>query len=213
MRAFVVLLLVGGCIGGCSSQGMDTTVSTSGGDRVHNIGMMNDRQNYLIVSGMVAISGILFIGIGELIEQRTPKGPKCPMCNGIISGKPQLFQHCRSRLWWTDEFDPVTQEEFEEHEASDLREAEVKARVADMRSERAAQRRKNIAKAGRSTGEVSVTMIAAFGQLIVSATAGFDGMLGKAAGEGNDIIYRFFQAVVYVGIPVVIGATVVLMRR
>jgi hypothetical protein len=192
---------------------MDTTVSTSGGDRVHNIGLMNDRQNYLIVSGMVAIAGILFLGFGELIEQRRPKGPRCPMCNGIISGTPQLCQHCRSRLWWIDEFDPVTQEEFEEHHASELKEAAVRERVAELRSERAVQRRDKLVKAGRATGEASVTVLGAFGHLVASGAARFDGALKKAAGDGNDIIYRFIQAIVYLGIPAAIAAAVVFTRR
>ena len=39
---------------------MKTTVSTAIGD-VNNLGLMNDQQNYLMVSGFIAVVGAIMI--------------------------------------------------------------------------------------------------------------------------------------------------------
>ena len=61
---------------------MDTTVgveSQIGGwthvDRVHNIGRMDARRNWLIVSGLVVITGGMFVGFGFLADKGRPTIP------------------------------------------------------------------------------------------------------------------------------------------
>ena len=57
------LLLVGGLIGLVYALGMDTSASSSFGQRVNNIGLMNDKQNYIIAAGVTALLGALcFLG-------------------------------------------------------------------------------------------------------------------------------------------------------
>lgn len=57
-RTVAITCVVLGVAGIVGALFMDTTVS-SGIGRIHNIGLMNDQQNYLIVSGIVAIIGII----------------------------------------------------------------------------------------------------------------------------------------------------------
>ncbi len=76
------ILLGVGCIGAFIALNMDTTVgveSQIGGwthvDRVHNIGRMDARCNWLIVSGLVVITGGMFVGFGFLADKGRPTIP------------------------------------------------------------------------------------------------------------------------------------------
>ena len=52
---------------------MDTSVASGVlGERVHNIGLMNDRQNTFIFAGVLAIIGAVFFGFGSKSNQ-TPE--------------------------------------------------------------------------------------------------------------------------------------------
>lgn len=79
MRVLGVLAFLFGCIWAIRAWNMDTTVPTGGefvgsgafrtyvqSSRVHNIGLMDERRNHLIGSGIVILAGILFMGFGEL---------------------------------------------------------------------------------------------------------------------------------------------------
>lgn len=55
------LLLALGGIGALLVLNMDTSVETSMGGRVNNIGLMNQQQNYLIVCVVIAIIGAVLL--------------------------------------------------------------------------------------------------------------------------------------------------------
>ena len=217
MRALGLFLIACGCVGGCASCAMDTTVETRGGGRVHNIGLMSERQNYLIVSGVVGIVGVLFVGFGEVARDRTPKGPKCPMCNGALSGQPQLCQHCRSELRWVrGEPDPMAPDQFATYQAEWLEENERQEGHQRFREEVSARRRAKAASAGkavgRAMGTAALAVLGSLGAVVVWAPRAFDSLLKNAAGEGNEIIYRFFQTLVYLGIPGAVVLAIALRR-
>jgi hypothetical protein len=44
---------------------LDTSVASRYGERVHNIGLLNTKQNYVIAGGVVAIVGALLAGLGS----------------------------------------------------------------------------------------------------------------------------------------------------
>ena len=62
MKPLSLLLLLLGGIGILLAVTMDTTVVTASGGRVHNFGLMSDRQTYMILSGIVLIAGTIFYG-------------------------------------------------------------------------------------------------------------------------------------------------------
>lgn len=71
MKEFGWLLLIGGIAFGIYALNMDTSVAVdyNGYDfglpeRVNNLGLMNDRQNYLIVSATASVIGLILIYMG-----------------------------------------------------------------------------------------------------------------------------------------------------
>ena len=89
-----ILLIVVGCIVGFFAWNMDTTVESGGKtidigalstnlptSRVHNIGLMAERQNRLILSGILSLAGILLVGFSTLAQDQAkarqePTGPE-----------------------------------------------------------------------------------------------------------------------------------------
>lgn len=72
MRKLGILLAILGVFGALWAMNMDVTVSGEFGT-ANNIGLMSDRQNYLIFSGIAVIAAILMIAFG---------GPKAPVVIG-----------------------------------------------------------------------------------------------------------------------------------
>jgi hypothetical protein len=44
---------------------MDTSVSTPAGQRVHNIGLLNQQQNFLMLGAVLAVVGVILIVSGR----------------------------------------------------------------------------------------------------------------------------------------------------
>jgi hypothetical protein len=212
MRVLGMCLLIVGCIGGCASCEMDTTFETSRGERMHSIGLASQRQTSMIASGAAAVVGVLLYGFGELLYQRQHHGPRCPQCNGPLDDEPKVCRHCRIELRWTKKGNPLTVERFEEYRQALEDAEEAKAVAQHHRAQIAAERREEMRLAGRSAGQALVALLNSIGNLAVSVPLAVDGALKKAAGDGNEIIYRFFQALVYVAVPAGIAAAVFLIR-
>lgn len=79
MKALGTVLCIIGAIGLVVSLNMDTTASTSskqvwGGDRwiddpnsrIHNIGLIDERHTYILLSSLALIVGVILFGFGEL---------------------------------------------------------------------------------------------------------------------------------------------------
>jgi|SRR6516162_3270111 hypothetical protein len=70
------VLFLAGVIGLVCSFNMDTTVAVPPGifapgpQRVHNIGLMHERQNYLMLSGGTAALGIMIVVLSELFSKK-----------------------------------------------------------------------------------------------------------------------------------------------
>lgn len=84
MKGLGLVLIVVGVLGLGAALNMDTTVhvpsqTIGAGDfsanipaqSVHNLGLMLRQLEWVVVSGLVALSGVLFYGFGQLIEQRS----------------------------------------------------------------------------------------------------------------------------------------------
>lgn len=80
----------------------DTSVSTGLGGRVHNIGLMNDRQNILIVGGAMLIAGALLLAISTRskteVTENAPGFRRCPSCAEMVKNEAKVCRHCQRDL-------------------------------------------------------------------------------------------------------------------
>jgi hypothetical protein len=83
MRTLGKMLLIGGLlVAAYALLGYDTTVAGHDGQRIHNIGLLQDRQNLLIASCVAAIIGALLVatnkGEGRTNRASTPNSSSEP---------------------------------------------------------------------------------------------------------------------------------------
>lgn len=90
MKIIALILLVAGAVIILFSMNMPTTVEVPSPDKytqvpkiVNNVGLMNDKQNTLILGGILCIIGaILYVGSNKQ-EQFNPD-VRCPYCNSEL---------------------------------------------------------------------------------------------------------------------------------
>ena len=89
---------------------IDTTVATDlGGRRVHNIGLMNDKQNVLLVGAAITVVGAVLLGFG--FSNRSTPTPSntdgtsatdstrnCPYCAEVIKAQAIVCRFCNREL-------------------------------------------------------------------------------------------------------------------
>lgn len=79
MKQFGYAVLVLGIVLILSSLSMDTTVPTGALTRVNNVGLMQSKQNYLIVSSLVFLAGLILVVVGyksNAAENQVGKGKR-----------------------------------------------------------------------------------------------------------------------------------------
>ncbi|MEQ5741872.1 hypothetical protein [Providencia alcalifaciens] len=81
MKGFGLFLLAIGIIGAIASFAMDVTVATGYGGRVNNIGLMTDKQNYILISCFIILCGLLVTIFGK----KSSVTKKCPFCAEFIN--------------------------------------------------------------------------------------------------------------------------------
>lgn len=94
MKGFGIFLLIAGVIGVIASFAMDVTVATGYGSRVNNIGLMSSRQNYILISCLVILCGLLITIFGK----KTQEAIKCPFCAESINTEAIKCKHCGSSI-------------------------------------------------------------------------------------------------------------------
>ena len=103
MKILGFILLIVGIILGVVALNMDTTVASSSlmGSyrRVHNIGLMNDRQNYLIFSGIISLMGLILLLFGRKSQNKNEEGSyldfkKCSQCAEKVKAEAKICRYC-----------------------------------------------------------------------------------------------------------------------
>jgi flagellar basal body-associated protein FliL len=104
MKKIGIIVLIIGLVGLALALGMDTSVATGHNyDRVHNIGLMSDKQNYLFVSIALAVVGVVLLALG--IKNGTSQGfliqtsanqldRACPYCAEQIKSQAVVCRYC-----------------------------------------------------------------------------------------------------------------------
>lgn len=97
MKNIGILLVIIGIVGLLWSSTIDTTVKVEDKNygygiktedmRVHNIGLMNEKQNYIILSSIILLSGVIMTSISSLHKTESNDDGKldfiCNHCSNI----------------------------------------------------------------------------------------------------------------------------------
>ena len=99
MKAIGILVLVVGVLAFFYGFNMDTTVATDfGGRRIHNIGLMNDRQSIIIFAGVLAVIGAVFFGLAGENAPTPETHVRCPDCKELVLKEAKVCKHCGCKL-------------------------------------------------------------------------------------------------------------------
>lgn len=100
-----ILLLVLGTIGMAVALCINTSVLTSVG-AINNLGLMNDKQNYIIISSVVLLVGVVFAVAGLMKnntatlsgQAATSETMECPACAEVIKAKATVCRFCGYKI-------------------------------------------------------------------------------------------------------------------
>lgn len=99
MKSWGVILIIIGIICGYTAITMDTSVETGLGQRVNNLGLMNQQTNFLISAGIAFISGVLLIGFSSRSEASSSRAIRtCPYCAEQVKAEAVICRFCQKDL-------------------------------------------------------------------------------------------------------------------
>jgi hypothetical protein len=103
MKVLGFLLLLIGAVALLIGLNIDTTVSSGlAGGRVHNIGLMNEKQNTIILASALAIVGAVFFGFASRSGAATVASAdgrrQCPHCAEYVKPEAKVCRYCQRDL-------------------------------------------------------------------------------------------------------------------
>ena len=103
MKTVGVIAILVGIVVAIVALNMDTSVATGLGERVNNIGLMDQRRNILIVGSLVILVGVVLLGFasvkGNSADASTQVGYKaCPYCAEPVRVEAKICKHCQREL-------------------------------------------------------------------------------------------------------------------
>lgn len=107
MKGFGFFLLAVGAIAFLVGFSMDTSVSTRLGSRVHNIGLINERQNIIIFAGVMTVIGAIFFGLAtkhQMTADQNSSTTTCPFCAEKIKAEATICRFCQRELPKSDNY-------------------------------------------------------------------------------------------------------------
>ncbi|PQQ32828.1 hypothetical protein C6H64_01635 [Photorhabdus luminescens] len=98
MKGFGVLILIVGIIAIFTAFNMDVSVSTGYGGRVNNIGLIAQRQNFILISCFVVFCGLIMILFGNRKKDNQENYVNCPFCAEKVNPMAIKCKHCGSEI-------------------------------------------------------------------------------------------------------------------
>ena len=99
MRGLSKVVIIVGVVWAIIAFSFDTSVPTDIG-RVNNLGLMAERQNYIIFSGITILIGVILLGFSTKTIQSSANSDKftlninCPFCAEEIKSEAKICKHC-----------------------------------------------------------------------------------------------------------------------
>lgn len=103
MRLLGTLLFIAALMVLVVGFSLDTTVASGlGNDRVHNIGLMSQKQNVIILGGSLAVAGAMLLGLAgrsSFVPRTAQEGYRsCPQCAEIVKNEAKVCRYCQRDL-------------------------------------------------------------------------------------------------------------------
>ncbi|QPB12517.1 hypothetical protein [Providencia phage PSTCR8lys] len=94
MKGLGLFALVVGIVVAIVAFTMDVSVPTGYGSRVNNIGLMSERQNYILIGCFIILCGLL----GVIFGKKHQETRRCPYCAEPINVEAIKCKHCGSSV-------------------------------------------------------------------------------------------------------------------